>query len=147
MHGAEPLTDGTEQPWLRQGGRLRRLAVGLAARRMNGVSQPGGPMQETIRKLLAAEAEARRLTDEAHAEERRLLDDAQRRAQELLAGARAEARVEAADRMRQAIEEAQAEKRSRLERFEAGLETRIQVAPETWERTIAAAVRCVRGVP
>ena len=103
-------------------------------------------MREVIQKVIAAEAEAKRLREAARVEGERVLADARQHALELTDAARKEARLAADQRLEAADRVAQAQKTERLAQATAEIETRVRLDDSERRRAAEAAVRCVCGL-
>jgi vacuolar-type H+-ATPase subunit H len=102
-------------------------------------------MRDVIARVIATEAEARRMVEAARAEADRISSDAQKRGQELVARTRQQARAEAESTVEAALRAAEQEKRKRLARVAAEIETEVRLDETTRERAVAGAIRCVCG--
>lgn len=102
-------------------------------------------MREVIQKIVATEAEAKRMVQAAQAEAERLLSDARKQAQILIERARAEARVESQNLLATTETLATREKARRLEKIRTEINNQIQLDAATAQQVTDAAVRCVCG--
>ena len=102
-------------------------------------------MRDVIQKVIATEAEARRIVEAARAEAVRISAGAQKQGEELVARTRQEARAEADRVVEAALKTAAQEKRERLARAVAEIDTQVQLDETARQRAVAAAIRCVCG--
>jgi vacuolar-type H+-ATPase subunit H len=102
-------------------------------------------MRDVIQKVLATEADARRMVEAARVEAQRLISEAQQKGQDLLASARQEVRDEAEKLVEVAIKAAEREKRARLACIATEIETQVQLDRTTRQRAVEAVIRCVSG--
>lgn len=103
-------------------------------------------MHEVIQKVIAAEAEARRMVEAAKAEANRLLSEAQKKGQDLVAQARHESREEADSIVKSAVLAAEREKKERLARVACEIETEVRLDADIQQRAVTGAIRCVCGL-
>lgn len=102
-------------------------------------------MRDVIQRVIAAEAEAKRIIEAAKTEADRISSDAQKKGQHLVAQARQEARAEAERMLEAAIHGAEREKQERLACIAAEIETQVCLGETIRQRAVAGAVRCVCG--
>jgi vacuolar-type H+-ATPase subunit H len=102
-------------------------------------------MREVMQKIVATEAEAKRMVQAAQAEAERLLSDARKQAKVLIEHARAETRVESQNVLATAEMLATQEKARRLEKIRTEINSQIQLDAATAQQITDAAVRCVCG--
>jgi vacuolar-type H+-ATPase subunit H len=102
-------------------------------------------VRDVIQKVIATEAEAKRIVEAAKAVADSISSDAQKQAQELVARARQEARAEADGIVTVAVREAGQEKHERLARAIAEIESQVRLDETTRQRAVAGAIRCVCG--
>ena len=102
-------------------------------------------MHDVIQKVVATEAEAKRMVLAVKSEAERVLSEAQKRAQEFVVSARQTARVETDKILATALEEAELEKKERLARAAAEIETQVSITETLMRQTAEAVVRCVCG--
>jgi vacuolar-type H+-ATPase subunit H len=102
-------------------------------------------MRDVIQKVIATEAEAKRMVEAAKAEADRILFDAKKQGDDLAARARQETRAEAENVMEAALQAAEQEKRQRLARVTVEIETQVRLDDTTRQRAVAGAVRCACG--
>lgn len=102
-------------------------------------------MRDVIQKVIAAEAEARRIVEAARVEADRISAGAQKQGEELVVRTRQEARAEADRVVEAALKTAAQEKRERLARVVAEIDTQVQLDETARQRAVAAAIRCVCG--
>ena len=102
-------------------------------------------MRDVIQKVIAAEAEAKRILGAGRAEGDRILSEARQQAQELAARSRQEARAEAGRILESAVQEAEGEKQKRLSRSIAEIEAQIHLDEATRQHAVDAVVRFVCG--
>lgn len=102
-------------------------------------------MREVIQRVIAAEAEAKRIVATAHAEAERMAAEARHRTDSLVAHARADANGEAEQIVNAAVREAELEKQEQLARIAAEIEAQIRLDDPVRECVIAGALRCVCG--
>jgi vacuolar-type H+-ATPase subunit H len=104
-------------------------------------------MREVIHSVLAAEAEAKGIVAAARTEAERIASDSQKVSTGLVARMQQEARAEADYLVTAAVEQAGREKEERLARLAAEIEAEVQLEDSARQRVVAAAVRCVCGLP
>ena len=104
-------------------------------------------MRDVIQKVVATEAEAKRMVQAAQSEAERILLEARKRAQELMAAAQWEARLEAEKIFAAALQAAEAEKQEKLASTAAEINTRVCLDEGTVRQAAEAVTRCVRGFP
>ena len=102
-------------------------------------------MRDVIQKVLATEAEARRIVQQAKVEAERLLSDARKEGQELIERTRQETRAEGERIVEVAIRTAEQEKRACRARVAAEIESQVRLDETTRQRAVARAIRCVCG--
>ncbi len=102
-------------------------------------------MRDVIKKVLASEAEAKRMVEQAKAEADRILSDAQKQGQEFIARTRQETRAEAENLLETAIRTAEQEKQQRLARVVAEIQNQVCLDETTRQRAVAEVIRCVCG--
>ncbi len=102
-------------------------------------------MRDVIQKVMATEAEAKRMVLAARSEAERILSEAQKRAQELTTAARLAARLEAERILEPALQAAEAEKQERLVRSAAEIEIQVRVDEAAVRQAAQALARCVCG--
>lgn len=102
-------------------------------------------MRDVIEKVIAAEAEAKRMVEAARAEADRISSEAQKQGEELVARTRRQARAEAESMIEAALRAAEQEKRERLARIAAEIETEVRLDESTRQRAVTGAIRCVCG--
>ncbi|MBU6398976.1 MAG: ATP synthase F0 subunit B [Verrucomicrobia bacterium] len=100
-------------------------------------------MHEVIQQVLAAEAEAKRLVEQAKADAERLRLAARSQSQTLIAQARQEARAEAERLVSQGRQRAEDEKRRRLTQAKAEIEAQVRIDGATRQCVAVAVVRCL----
>lgn len=103
-------------------------------------------MRDVIQKVIATEAEARRLIEAARAEAERITEAARKQGSENVARARQEARVEAEHLIEAAVRAAEQEKKTRVIRLAAEIETEVRLDETIRQQVVAGAVRCVCGL-
>lgn len=104
-------------------------------------------MQEVIQKVVAAEAEAKRLVGAAKAGADQLLAAAHLQARQLIEAAHQEAKLDKERILAAAESEAANEKSERLARAARKIESTIQLDEATAQQAVAAAVSFIRGLP
>ena len=104
-------------------------------------------MRDVIQKVIATEAEAKRMVAAATTEAGRITSDAQKQAEAIVGRARQEARVETEKILATALQEAEQEKQELLARATVEMESQICIEQDTRDRAVKAAIRCVCGVP
>ena len=102
-------------------------------------------MRATIQRVMAAEAEARRLVEAARKEGEAHLADCRRRARELAENTEREARLAGAEILEAAAEEARCEKEDRLRKASAEIDASIRLDEAVAREAVDAIVRCVCG--
>jgi len=102
-------------------------------------------MRDVIQKVIATEAEAKRMVEAARAEADHILSGAQKAAEDLIARTRQEARVEAERMVEAAVRSGEQEKREHLSRTVAEIDTQVQLDEIAKQRAVAEAIRCVCG--
>ena len=102
-------------------------------------------MHEVIQRVLASEAQGKKILAEATAEAERLVANAHAKAQELLAQTRAAARRDAEDIVRGAVKSAERQREQHLTRVAEQLRNQVQLEPDFLEQVVQAAVSCVCG--
>lgn len=102
-------------------------------------------MRDIIQKVVATEAEAKRMVQAAQSEAERILLEARKRAQELAGTARVATRLEAEKMLATALQTAEADKKERLAHADTDLEMRVSVDKTIVRQTAEAVVRCVCG--
>jgi|GEM_PF-3094509 len=102
-------------------------------------------MQDVIREVLAAEAEAVRLVAAARARREDLVAEARRRAQDLLDRARREARLDAERVLETARQDVEREWRRGLAQAVAEMEAEVRLEEDFTRGAVDAVVACVCG--
>ena len=102
-------------------------------------------MRDVIQRIIAAEAEAKRIVEIAVAEAERISSEARKQGEHLVAQARLEANLEAERMLEVSLGEAEREKQKRLAGVSAEIEAQVCLDSSTRERAIAGAIRCVCG--
>lgn len=102
-------------------------------------------MREVIQALLDAEAEAKRVVEQARVEAERIVSDARKQAAEMETSAAQQIRAEAGQRIERAAESARAEKQKRLAAEQARIKEEFRPGPATLEVIVKAAVDCICG--
>lgn len=102
-------------------------------------------MREVIQRVIAAEAEAKRIVAAAQAEAEQIAAEARNRTDTLVAHARADANAEAERIVDAAVRDAELEKQEQLARIAAEIEAQIRLDDPVRECVIAGALRCVCG--
>ena len=102
-------------------------------------------MRDVIQKVIATEAEAKRLVEAAKVEAGRVTSEAQKQAEALVGRARQEARVETEKILAMALQEAEREKQELLARATVEMESQIRFDKDTRDRAVKAVIRCVCG--
>ena len=104
-------------------------------------------VHDVIQKVIATEAEAKRLVEAAKVEAGRITAAAQKQGEELVARARQEALAEAGRIVSAAVREAERRKQEQLVRAAAEIEAQIRFDEVTRQRAVAGVIRCVCGKP
>jgi vacuolar-type H+-ATPase subunit H len=107
------------------------------------LSESSVAMRELIQKVMAEEANAKRLVEAANAEAETILREAGQRAEMIVATARRQAATQARMKVEAAVEAAEKEKQELLARAVADIRGQVQMDPVTLERTVNAVVCCV----
>ena len=102
-------------------------------------------MRDVIQKVIATEAEGKRMLFDARAEAGRILTEAQTRAQQLMAHARKEVQLAAQKILTAAVADAEIDKQTRLASTTAGIEKQINLSDDERRQAVEAVVRCVCG--
>jgi len=102
-------------------------------------------MRDVIEKMLAAEAEAKRLVADAEAEADRIRADARRQAQERADTIRTEARAEADRLVHEAAEAADRDRAEALRRATETIDREIHLDDEARARAVDLVVWAVTG--
>jgi vacuolar-type H+-ATPase subunit H len=102
-------------------------------------------MNDVIQKVVATEAEAKRMVLAAKSEADRILSAAQKRAQELTATARKDVQLEAQNILAQAMAEAEKNQQARLASVAAGMEKQVYLDAAARRQAVEAVIRCVCG--
>ena len=102
-------------------------------------------MRDVIQKVIATEAQARRMVEAARDEANHILSGAQKEAEDLIARTRQGLRAEAERLVEAAVRSAEQEKRERLSRIVAEIDTQVQLDEIAKQRAVAEAIRCVCG--
>lgn len=102
-------------------------------------------MRDVIQKVIATEAEAKRMVEAARTEAGRITSEAQKQAESLAARARQEVRVEMERIMATALQEAEREKQELLARATVEMESQIRFDQGTRDRAVKAVICCVCG--
>jgi vacuolar-type H+-ATPase subunit H len=102
-------------------------------------------MWDVIQKVIATEAEAKRMVQVAKAEAEQVLSGARKRAQKLTTDARNEAQLEAQKILATVLADAEDNKQIRLASFAAEIEKKIGLDAVSHEQAVKAVVRCVCG--
>jgi vacuolar-type H+-ATPase subunit H len=104
-------------------------------------------MQDVVRIVLEAEAEAKDIVQHAEAEAERLTAEARIQAQEIVQNRRHETAKQADAMVKAAEQEANQERQSRLDHAAAQIESTVHLTPATARALADAVVRCVCGTP
>ena len=104
-------------------------------------------MREVIQKVMAAEAEAQQLVRAARIEADQCLEQARQQARQRVEQARREAKLEAANLLASAERDADREKALRLARAREQIGAAITLDELTKQQAVAAALRCLGGMP
>ena len=102
-------------------------------------------MRDVIQRVIAAEAEAKKMVQSARSEAEQILSAAQSQAQAITAMARREAQLEAGAMLAAATRDAALTKQSRLASFAAEIENQVHLDAVTRQQAVAVVVRCVCG--
>lgn len=102
-------------------------------------------MRDVIQRVIATEAEAKRMVLDARAAAARILTEAQTRAQQLTADARQEVQLAAPKILTAVVADAENDKQKRLASITAQIEKRINLSDDERRRAVEAIVRCVCG--
>jgi vacuolar-type H+-ATPase subunit H len=102
-------------------------------------------MNEVIKKVIAAEAEAKRLVQAAKTEAERIMSEAKKRALELRSAARQQNQIEVEQILASATADADKEKQARLAAVAADIEKRMVLDEPAKRQAIAAVLKCVSG--
>jgi vacuolar-type H+-ATPase subunit H len=102
-------------------------------------------MNEVIKKVIAAEAEAKRMVQAAKAEAERIMSDAKTRTLELKSVARLQNQNEVDQILAAATADADKEKQARLAAVAADIEKQIVLDEPAKRQAIAAVLKCVSG--
>lgn len=104
-------------------------------------------MRELIQKVMAEEANAKRLVAAANAEAESILREAGQRAELIVTAARREAATQARMKVEAAVEAAEKEKQELLARAVAETSGQLQMDSATLGRIVNAVVGCVARQP
>ena len=102
-------------------------------------------MREVIQKVMAGEAEAKRILESANAEADGILKEAGQQVRDIAARARTEAAQRATMEVEAALKAAEQEKQVLLARAVAKNRVQVQLDPITLEKIVNAVVCCVSG--
>ena len=102
-------------------------------------------MREVIQKVMAGEAEAKRILESANAEADGILKEAGQQVRDIAARARTEAAQRATIEVEAALKAAEQEKQVLLARAVAKNRVQVQLDPATLEKIVNAVVCCVSG--
>jgi vacuolar-type H+-ATPase subunit H len=102
-------------------------------------------MREVIQKVMAGEAEAKRIVESANAEADHILREAGQQARDIVARAHTEGVERARTEVEAALKTAEQEKRVLLARAVAKNRVQVQLDPATLEKIVNAVVCCVSG--
>ena len=102
-------------------------------------------MREVIQKVMAGEAEAKRILESANAEADGILKEAGQQVRDIAARARTEAAQRATIEVEAALKAAEQEKQVLLARAVAKNRVQVQLDPITLEKIVNAVVCCVSG--
>lgn len=104
-------------------------------------------MRDVIQRMLEAEAEAKRLTEQAEAEAERLRAEARRQVQDLMEQVRRQTRADVDRIIAAALEQAQQEKQTRLAQADAAMDSEVRIDESMRRSAVEAIVRAVCGNP
>lgn len=102
-------------------------------------------MRDVIQKVIATEAEAKRIIQAARVEAERIVSEAQKQGRDRVTQARQEARRESEQLLTAAGQAAEQEKAKRLAEATAEMTAGVCLDDATVQRAAEAAARCVRG--
>lgn len=102
-------------------------------------------MHEVIQQVLATEAQAKLLVQEATTGANSILSEAHRHAEETWERTRQEVKAETDAILQATLQTAAQTKREQLARVAAEIESRYRLAPSTREQAIAAVIKCIIG--
>jgi len=102
-------------------------------------------MHEVIQKVIATEAEAKRMVQAARSEAELILSAAQKRAQEMTRAARQEVQIESGKILAAATAAAEGDQQTRLATVAGEIENQVHLDAAARQRVGAAVVRCVCG--
>jgi vacuolar-type H+-ATPase subunit H len=102
-------------------------------------------MHEVIQKVIATEAEAKRMVQSAKSEAERILSEAQNRAREITMVAVQDAQVESERILAEAMKATDRDKQTRLAVVAGEIEKQFHLDETAKQLAVAAVVRCVCG--